>query len=321
MPAWNNGDGDALRSLVESHANWATIEKAFPGRSRNSIQKAMVRMGIYDAYIAEHEPGVMPGQHAVPRFDERPDEKFDVMGWLDRAASVAAPHHKTYDKDYRRISIKTDQPIAIMKSADWHFGGLDVDYAALREHVRFLYDAPGMYLQLFGDDLNLMIMHGVTAMRRDGLTPDEQIEWLRAFVQETVERGKLLSMGWGNHSDEFTERTAGFGIVKLIVEGKVPYFRGIGKIDLVLERSDGGSETYRIGFAHKTRFNSFMNPLHGNKRMQQLHVELFGHEWPHADEYVTAHTHFPAVSWEGALPDERTLFVKCGTFKTDCLYS
>lgn len=75
-----------------------------------------------------------------------------------------------------------------------------------------------------------------------------------------------------------------------------------------------------MAFAHKTRFNSFMNPLHGNKRMEQMHAELFG-ERPIASEYITAHIHFPAHSTEGLLPHQRRHFIKCGTFKTDCTYS
>ena len=173
-----------------------------------------------------------------------------------------------------------------------------------------------MYLQLFGDDLNLMIMHRTTSARHDGWTPEEQVAWLENFVDECLERGKLLSMCWGNHSDEFTERNAGFGLVRMLMKHKIPYFRGVGYIDLVV-----GKQTYPMGFTHKMRFNSFMNALHGNKRMQQLHTKYFGLNHPICREYITAHTHEPAVSNEGCLPEDRTWFIKCGTFKTDCLYS
>ena len=171
-------------------------------------------------------------------------------------------------------------------------------------------------MQMFGDDLNMMVMMNVVGARHDILTPEEQCSLLENIVDETLERGKLISMGWGNHSDEFTERKAGFGIVRALMKHKVPYFRGLGYIDLVV-----GDQTYPMGFAHKVRFNSFMNALHGNKRMEQMHPEFFGANRPIAKEYITAHTHNPAWSCMGCLPEERIYYIKCGTFKTNCLYS
>ena len=203
-----------------------------------------------------------------------------------------------------------------MKAADLHFGGLDVDYASLMAHVEFLLNNDNFYLQLFGDDLNLMIMHGTVSARHDGWTPEEQVAWLESFVDDMLKKGKLLSMASGNHTDEFTERNAGFGLVRMLMKRKVPYFRGLGYIHLKV-----GKQSYPMAFVHKTRFNSFMNQLHGNKRLQQMHTEFFGANQPIAKEYITAHTHNPAVSCEGCLPSERIYYIKCGTFKTNCLYS
>jgi hypothetical protein len=262
-----------------------------------------------------HQPSFKLLDHPKPDLGELPSKKVNVMGMLKQAAERANGHNSD-NKDYRKITIETDKPIAVIKSADWHFGGLDISYGALAQHLKFLWKASRFYMQLFGDDLNLMVSHPNVAARHDIFTPDEQCAFLENFVDETLTRGKLLSMGWGNHSDEFTERTAGFGIVKSLVKHKVPYFRGMGYIDLVV-----GKQTYPIAFAHKVRFNSFMNPTHGNKRMEQLHAEWFGPNRPIAREYITAHTHNPALSMEGAQPDDRIYYIKCGTFKTNCVYS
>lgn len=277
---------------------------------------------LYHGYVAggTSPPVDVGDDHPRPDLSVPPAEPVNVFQVLDAASTRRSRHAKT-TKDYHKVTIQTDKPIAVMKAADFHFGGLDVDYEALAAHIRFLWDVPSMYLQLFGDDLNLMVMHPNTAARHDFLTPDEQTAWLESFVDGCLSRGKLLSMGWGNHSDEFTERTAGFGIVKRIVSEKVPYFRGLGYLDLTLRTSTGGETTYPIAFAHKVRFNSFMNPLHGNKRMSQMHAEFFGVERPLAREYITAHTHNPAFSTEGCLPSSRVHYIKCGTFKTDCIYS
>jgi hypothetical protein len=252
--------------------------------------------------------------HPKPRFDVPPQKHVDPLEFLAQAVVRTKQH--PIDKDYAKIVIDTKKPIAVIKASDLHFGGLDIDYVSLQEHIKFLLDTPNFYLQLFGDDLNLMIMHRTVCARHDGWTPEEQVYWLESFVDECLKHGKLLSMCWGNHTDEFTERNAGFGLVRMLMKHKIPYFRGLGYIDLQV-----GKQTYPMGFTHKTRFNSFMNQLHGNKRLQQMHAEYFGINRMPCREYITAHTHTPAVSWEGCLPEDRVFFVKCGTFKVRCLYS
>lgn len=263
----------------------------------------------------------LSGDDALPEDHPKPDLgnlRKKPMNVLDALADLAdrTEGHNSETLDYHRIVIQTDQPIAIMKAADLHLGGMDVAYRSLLGHYEFLLKQPRFYLQLFGDDINLMIMHKIVGARHDILTPTEQVKLIEGMVDQLVSGGKLLSMGWGNHSDEFTERTAGFGIVKLLCDRKVPYFRGLGYLDLQV-----GDQLYPMAFAHKVRFNSFMNPTHGNKRMEQLHAEFFTPARPIAREYITAHTHYPAFSMEGMLPEDRIYFIKCGTFKTNCLYS
>ncbi len=256
----------------------------------------------------------LPGKHIKPHFDLPPQSHVDPIEFINQAIQRTRQH--SIDSDYCKITIDTTKPIAIMKASDFHFGGLDVDYRSLRLHLEFLLNTPNFYLQLFGDDLNLMIMHRTVGARHDGWTPEEQVYWLESFVDECRKKGKLLSMCWGNHSDEFTEHNAGFGLVRMLMKNKIPYFRGLGYIDLQV-----GKQVYPMGFTHKMRFNSFMNQLHGNKRLQQMHAEFFGINRMPCREYITGHTHTPAVSWEGCLPEERVLFIKCGTFKTNCLFS
>ncbi len=332
---WTEWEREQLRKMVERGLPISEMSALLPPRSDFSVYGEIGRLGLLEelkiarelrasrGFTVETAPADLPGAapqsggaHAMPDLGLAEQKQKTVFDWLDCAAVRNQGHEASDSTDHKCVTIRTDQPIAVMKSADWHFGGVDVDYAAMREHFRFLFDVPNMYMQTFGDDLDLMVTHKVVAARHGCFSTEEQIAFKRRCLKESIERGKLLAVGWGNHDDEFLERVAGFSLTKLLTDGKVPYFRGIGKLDLVV-----GEQTYRIGFAHKSRFHSFMNPLHGNKRMEQLHVELFGHQWGRADIYVTAHTHYPAISCEGALPEERTWFVKTGTFKTDDLYS
>lgn len=283
-----------------------------------SIPKIAQKYGVSAYAIRVWLKNVPPVQNAPnqpkPDFGNMPQKGADPFVLLDKAISRTDAH--PVDQDYRKIEIDTKEPIAIMKAADLHFGGLDVDYRAMKAHAKFLLDTPNFYLQLFGDDINLMVMHLNAGARHDGFTPEEQIQFIESFVDECLKRGKIISMGSGNHSDEFTERNAGFGILRALLKYKVPYFRGLGYIDLKV-----GKNIYPMAFVHKTRFNSFMNETHGNKRMEQMHSHLFGSNRPIAREYITAHTHDPAFHMSNCLPEERIYYIKCGTFKTNCLYS
>ena len=279
------------------------------GTSYGTIKRLKDKAKIENESIKQLVEG-----HQKPDLGKLPERKIDVLNMLNLLTERTDKHNT--DEDYHKVAIATNKPIAVMKAADLHMGGLDVSYKLILEHYKFLLKADGFYTQFFGDDINMMVMMRIVGARHDILTPNEQVILLESMVDELLQRNKIISMGWGNHSDEFTERSAGFGIVSSLMKYKVPYFRGLGYLDLKV-----GNYTYPMAFAHKTRFNSFMNPVHGNKRMEQMHVQLFGADRPIAREYITAHTHYPAIAMHGCLPEERIYYIKCGTFKTNCLYS
>jgi hypothetical protein len=315
---WTDAEKDFLLSMPLASPD--ELREAFPDRTLDSITSKMARLGM-SRTSESVQSGVLEVLHEHPDFATPPVAPLNVLGWLDRVARRTELSGPKIDKDYARVVIETDEPIAIMKTADWHFGGIDVDYRAFERHVRLLYDTPGFYQQIVGDAINLMTLHRIVATRTEILSPEEQFEFLHSFIHETVGRGKLISVTGGNHDDEFSERSVGFGILKVIAKGKVPYFRGHGYLDLVIRNSKGEEYTYPMALAHKTRFSSFMNPLHGNKRMQQQVVEFFGPGRPIPREFITAHTHNPAMMTEGLLPEDRIIHIKCGTYKTDCTYS
>ena len=302
-------------------ASVAELMAAFPDRSIDAITSKLTRIARAEPKTSPPATSILEQAHPVPDFATPPAKRVNLAEWLDRAKKITALHGDGREKDYARVVIETDEPVAIMMSADWHFGGMDVDYGAFEKHVQFLLERPGFYMQLVGDSVNLMNLHRTAGTRKDVLTVDEQQEFLHSFIHETVEAGKLLSVTSGNHDDEFTERAAGLGLLKITAKHKVPYFRGHGYVDLVLRNSKGVEHTYPIALAHKTRFSSFMNKLHGAKRIQQMATEFFGPNRMPPRIIVTAHTHDPAMSMEGLTEDDRVLFIKCGTFKTDCTYS
>lgn len=282
-------------------------------RTEFSRQVGISRKTLYRILKKEETQKI----NSFPQFFIKNNKKTeeDVFNILSNLVERTKAHNNT--QDYSKIKINSKaKTIAIIKAADLHLGGLDVSYEAFIEHYKFLLQEENFYLQLFGDDINIMINHPVVGARHDVLTPNEQCELFSAIIDILLKKGKLLSLCWGNHSSEFSERTIGIDLIKLLVGHKVPYFRGLGYIDLEIN-----GIVYPMAFTHKVRYNSFMNALHGNKRMEQLHAEFFGINRPIAREYITAHTHYPAFSVEGLLPQDRVWFIKVGTFKTNCLYS
>lgn len=318
---WTKPEGAKLKALAEAGADPDEFERSLPGRSWDAARHKMHGLGLDVAWREKREPVKDVTPHQAPDFGTLPAEPVDVMGFLDEAERRKKNMPKA--TDYWRIAIETDVPIAIMKAADFHFGGLDIDYPSLKDHIAFLLDVPQMYAQFYGDLTNHMIQHRVVGARRDIMGPNEQIDFDKQLINDTLDRGKLLSVGsgTGTHDESHIERTSGISLIQLLCMRKVPYFRGMGYIDLVLRTSDGTEQTYRQGFVHQVRFHSFMNPLHGAKRMQQLHAEFFGRDRPICHEYVVAHTHYPAHSTEGLAPEDRVHLIKVGTFKTDCKYS
>ena len=318
---WTKPEKKKLKALAKAGADPDEFERSLPGRSWTAARHKMHALGLDVAWRekrASSKP-VAECDHQPPDFGSPPEERIDTMAYLEEAERRTKTRPKT--KDYWRIVIETDLPIAIMKAADFHFGGLDVDYASLKDHIALLLEVPQMYGQFYGDLENYMAQHRNVATRRDVMNPDEQADFDRQFVHDMLDAGKLVSTGDGNHDAEFTERTAGISLKRLLTDRGVPFFRGLGYIDLVLKMSDGTEQTYHQGFVHKSRFYSFMNPVHGAIRMDQLHAHFFGRDRPHCHEYVTAHHHDPAHMTWGLTPEDCVHFVRVGTFKTDCTYS
>lgn len=318
---WTKPEKAKLKALAKAGADPDEFERSLPGRSWNACRHKMHDLGVHAAWCEKRKPTKDVTPHQPPDFGTLPAQPVNVMAYLDEAERLTKNTPKP--KDYWRIVIETDVPIAIMKAADFHFGGLDVDYASLKDHIAFLLDVPQMYVQLYGDLSNHMIQHRVVGARRDIMGPNEQIDFDKQLIHDTLDAGKLISVGSGagTHDESHIEHTSGISLIELLCMRKVPYFRGMGYVDLVLRMSDGTEQTYRQGFVHTVRFNSFMNPLHGAKRMQQLHAEFFGRDRPICHEYVTAHKHCPAHSTEGLTPEDCVHLVRIGTFKVYDKYS
>ena len=131
--SWSDADTDRLASMADSSV--PELMAAFPDRSIDAITSKLTRMTRSEAIPAPPVTTKPDPDHRHPDFSTAPSERIDVCELLSRAVTRAGKNPDAPDKDYAQVIIPTDKPIAVMKSADWHFGGLDVDYAALLAHV------------------------------------------------------------------------------------------------------------------------------------------------------------------------------------------
>ena len=180
------------------------------------------------------------------------------------------------------VRLETDRPIAVTFTADWHLGSGATDHRQWREDMEFLLNTDGLYCAVLGDEINNVVTFRNLAEVLSQVIPvDLQRDLLRGIVTEMIAKGKLLFTTWSNHVDEFDERLIGQCLLADLRRAQgVPHLDGMGLVRLVV-----GQETYTILATHKVRYRSYLNALHGAKRLYQL-------EFP-ADVVVAAHDHQP----------------------------
>jgi len=259
-------------------------------------------------------------KHEPPLF---PDKKEGEIHWrevIEVAKKQQKIHHKNqWTQDSCTIDLSNaTEPVAVVYSADWHLGSLATDYDTWQADIEYLMNTPRLYIASAGDlTENMRKFYTVAPILAQVIQPDIQEAMLRNLVIELVSKNKLLLAGAGNHDVEFDEKLMGSSNVEKIISRLVPFFNGKG-----LAKIKVGNQEYTNLILHKTRYNSFLNELHGAKREYQL-------TFP-ADVVVTAHTHKPA--WElyyhyemaaelGLGIGPYSYLVKTGTYKVDDPYS
>ena len=243
---------------------------------------------------------------------EFPDLKTTSVDWrevFDHCDDTKKLNSKASNSQIAAtIPIKTGRPFAITFSADWHLGSMAVDHKELRSHIEKILSTDDLFMFTCGDEIdNFLHFRSIMPILSQSIPPKLQVKVLKQIFDELLEAHKLKCTCWGNHTSERTEKDGGFDVMEQLAENRVPYFGGKG-----IATIDTGKIKYEILLTHKSRYSSFLNKLHGNKREFQLY-------WP-AQVVVTAHTHNPDFETYNHYRNQNFL-VKPGTFKTDDTYS
>lgn len=254
----------------DTHALHQQLLSAGFRLSFRAVQRKAGNMGLKKTHIApEYEP-----EPAPQGLDWR--EILDAAQVFQRRMRPVAPY------THRPVVIDTSRPICVMHSADWHLGSGATDYTAWQHDMEYVIETDGLYIAIYGDEINNVVtFKSLAAVIEQVIPVPLQRELLAGIVRELLARGKLLYTTWSNHVDEFDERIAGVALVEQIRAAQgVPHLNGMDVVRLQV-----GAQEYTVLATHKARFRSFLNALHGAKRLYQL-------VYP-ADVVVVAHDHTP----------------------------
>jgi hypothetical protein len=182
------------------------------------------------------------------------------------------------------VTISTDGPIAVCYTGDWHLGSNSIDYPQWTHDMQYIMDTDNLYMVTLGDDNeNMRSFKTLSAVLSQVLSPQQQISLMFSLVDELTQKNKLLAKVSGNHDGEFDERLFGQSLMAYLYKNlKTPVFenRGVLKIRI-------GDQTYSNLLFHKSRFRSFLRPVHGAYREWQM-------SYP-AEVVVGAHDHVPGA--------------------------
>jgi hypothetical protein len=213
-------------------------------------------------------------------------EKIDV-DWreLINLAATSQDINKDLDQTQRtaEIRIKTNKPIGIMYTGDWHLGDQATDHTQWARDMEMLLDSKELFMIDLGDDRqNARNFKQLSVVLSQVLSPPQQAHLLRSIVDELTEKEKLLAKVDGNHDVEWDQRLFGEALQSyLLTKMRAPRFKNKGLLKLTV-----GDELYTMTLFHKSRFSSFLRAGHGAYREHQL-------TYP-ADIVAGAHDHIPA---------------------------
>ena len=209
--------------------------------------------------------------------------------------------------DFLTVKIPSEEPICIMVLGDLQLGSFGTDYALFKELTKTILETPNLYVILVGDLLQLSInMRGLAEVMDNGITPDMQYEMLKSWLGEI--KHKVIAATWCNHGPMREEKLIGYSPTGKIYGHEVPYFKGIGEIDLTV-----GEETYKIAASHFFRGKSMYNKAHAPMRYMREKAN-------HIEIAIQGDFHEPAILQQefGGL---WRLGIVCGSIQTNSNYA
>jgi hypothetical protein len=250
----------------------------------------------------------------VSYLDKKSKMNLDWRELIDLAAT-AQNINKDLDDTQRTADVrrKTDKPIGIVYTGDWHLGDQATDHVQWAHDMELILDSKELFMVDLGDDRqNARSFKQLSVVLGQALSPKQQAHLLRSIVDELTSKGKLLAKVDGNHDVEWDQRLFGEALQGYLLERmQAPRFVNKGLLKLTV-----GDELYTNLLFHKSRFSSFLRTTHGAYREHQL-------SYP-ADVVAGGHDHVPGfellpsyqIARDAGMPfGGMSYLVKVGTYQ------
>lgn len=215
------------------------------------------------------------------------DKKQGGFNWRDSIPVVEGIQKLRSDASWSQHSATVRVPgndvIGIMCWGDQHIGAIGTDYKLFVELTDLILNTPNLFVAILGDVVEMAIkLRSVAEVCAQVLDPFMQQEFIESWINEIAP--KVLWATWGNHESDRNEQASGTCPIKNILARKVPYFSGIGHVDVEV-----GSQAYKIATSHKFAGVTMADAGAGCKRYLRL-------EYPEGDAAVQGDCHRASLS-------------------------
>lgn len=279
------------------------------------------------------------GKREVAGDDENNLDPFEILrspvDWRTRLAAAEEQQRIVVaDNITEKIAertIITEKPFALWFTSDWHLGSIGTNMKVWREHIEQFFEIRNLSMFLVGDMIaNIAIHKFVLPVFQQTMGPEQQGQMIGSILFELVQKKKIEAVVFTEEHDQRDSRHTGVSFLREILrpmKTKIAFLDNRGQVLLHIGPSRDKLITYVIHAVHKTRYNSFMNALHGAIREAHLSIA--------ANVIVTAHTHRPAMGWFNVQQDAHDVLqkarspivlgdeifaIRCGTYEQDSQY-
>jgi len=225
------------------------------------------------------------------------DKKVGGMNWRDAIAPIQQMQklHRDASWSQQTATIKVGNgsgPVGILCWGDQHVGARGTEYDSFVQITDLLLATPNLYALLTGDVAEWAIkMRGVAEVCAQLLDPSLQIQFIESWFDEI--KHKVIASTWGNHTDDRSEAALGACPLKNIIAKHVPYFSGIGHMELLV-----GEQTYKVACSHKFSGVTALDSTAGAKKYLRM-------EAPSFDAAIQGDCHRAGVSMYNEGPNHR----------------
>jgi len=260
----------------------------------------------------------------LPKGDDGPAAGATLDELFEHLKEHVEIENKVFPRnDVVEVFIKTDRPLPIVFSADWHVGSSGTDYTALQADLAFLAAHPEVKLALLGD---ICDNYGTSFKSSQPVldqvcSPKMQRQILVRMVEQFSKNDTLVAAVGGNHELR-DEHLMGENTFSAILSKAACVFDNQGIVVLLVGRTRATAAKYVLLLAHKPPSRSAGDKLSGAKKLYSTKLAASCICSAHFhDPGITQDTHYNTAREMGLGYGGRRILLSLGTYCTDDIFS